>query len=377
MDSHTITKNISTAFGVVDFSLFDKQVGESVNNIEQVEQVEQVMDSNVLGFPMQKSSSVNLSEFPTLGTKLTKDQERLLNNYNKFSIVKLEDVNTPDTNSDPRTASFEAMADKGKVATSLTRTKACRLVTDPFLNPKVGETQQFGVCTRPQCTFAHSLEEMQVPSCLFDTNCRFIHGKIDRSTRKRIPDTRCRFRHSFETINEWIKRSGVKRDPLPETSEYSRKPRAVTPIDTTINENPKQRIAIPVAISKPKQQSVTPVVIPEPVKQQTVITAAIPEPVKQRTRRSRWDEKPQVDESSSDESNSDDSSSDESSSDGYSSDDSRSNRSRRRPTRRIQRSDKKEYVIRVPTDELAAIALKAAIERGQYNIRVCVESSLK
>ena len=365
MDSHTITKNISTAFGVVDFSLFDKQVGESVNNIEQVEQV---MDSNVLGFPMQKSSSVDLSEFPTLGTKLTKDQERLLNNSNKFSIDKLEDVNTPDTNSDPRTASFEAMADKGKVATSLTRTKACRLVTDPFLNPKVGETPQFGVCTRPECTFAHSLEEMQVPSCLFDANCRFIHGKIDRSTRKKIPDTHCRFRHSFETINEWIKRSGVKRDPLPETSECSRKPRSFTPVDTTINENPNQRIAIPVAIAKPKQQTAIPVAIAKP-KQQT----AIPEPVKQRTRRSRWDEKPQVDDSSSDDSSSDDSSSDDSNSDGYSSDDSRSNNSRRRPTRRIQRSDKKEYVIRVPTKELAEIAIKAAFERGQYNIRVCVE----
>ena len=365
MDSPTITKNISTAFGVVDFSLFDKQVGESISNIEQVEQV---MDSNVLGFPMQKSSIVNLSEFPNLGTKLTKDQERLLNNSNKIVVDKLENINDP---TDPRTASFEAMADKGKVATSLTRTKACRLVTDPFLNPKVGDAPQFGVCTRPECTFAHSLEEMQVPSCLFDSNCRFIHGKIDRSTRKRIPDTHCRFRHSFETINEWIKRSGVKRDPLPETSEHSRKPRAVTPIDTTINENPKQRIAIPVAISKPKQQTATPVVIPEPVKQ--------------RTRKSRWDEKPQVDDSSSDDSNSDDSSSDDSNSDdsssddsnsdGYSSDDSRSKNSRRRPTRRIQRSDKKEYVIRVPTYELAEIALKAAIERGQYNIRVCVEKS--
>ena len=326
-----------------------------------------------------------MDDFPALGTKLTKEQTKAIKTVNLDAAKVVETKVTKQRTGyvDQRTACFEAMADKEKVAKSLTCTKACRLVTAPYLkqvelNKTLPEDERkeptFGVCTRLLCTFAHSDLELQPPMCGFDGNCRFLHGKRDRKTRKPIPNTQCRFRHSSETVDGWRKRSGVMRTPLPETNEHSRKPVGAKP-------------SAPVKIAPP------------PVTSTKAPTSAT---VRRVRKKSRWDEKPKeaeeaeamrlmVNMSRSDantppirsESDSDSSSSCSSSSESSSSesdDESKTYKERSRrnshrsatPPRRVSLSRRSLKVIEVPTKELAAIALKAAIERGEYGVRVMV-----
>ena len=336
---------------------------------------------------------LKLEEFPALDTQLTKAQEKAISAQNKARFAATKEKIKEAEYVDPRSASFAAMADKKKVAASLTCTKACRIVTGPYTNPAEGKEPAFGVCTREVCTFAHSDEELQLPVCGFDGNCRFLNGKRDRKTRKIIPGTQCRFRHSSESADEYYKRSKVERPALPPTSENTRKPRAASASTSKVS------TAKTVTHSPGKYSSMPP---PAPVN-------------RSRRTKSRWDEKPvettvetkveskaepkveprssrryrsysSSDDSSSSESSSDDSSSSESSSDDSSSSESegeyrsRKRRERRRSPVKSSRSRSKSnsktataQIIRVPTKELAAVAIKAAFDRGQYNVQVLVE----
>ena len=305
-------------------------------------------------------------EFPSLGTSLTKAQTKIINSTNIETVKSNAYVH----HVDQRTACFESMADKEKIAKSLTCTKACRIVTEPFLNPKDGEEKKFGVCTRQYCTFAHSIAELQVPACGFDGSCRFLYGKRDYNTHQIIPNTQCRFRHSNETIDGWLERSGSKRTPLPETNEHSRKPptdsKPSKPTDSKPSKPTDSKPSKPID-SKPSKATIPP---PKCIMSSTPL------------RKNRWDQKPVKVEVES-ESNSSESESESSSSESESSSsesESSSRRSHRSHSRRSHRSHSRrspvksssQYLIEVPTKELAAIALKAAIEKGQYNIRVVV-----
>ena len=326
MASQTINKNIQS-------NIFLDE------HIQQVKQVN-VDDNAHTGFQQEvEECFINLGEFPPLGTKETKHQKIFLKNESYF---KNETV----TNQyiDPRTASFAVMADKARIASSLTRTKACRLVTEPFVSPKEGEEPKFGVCTRPHCSFAHSVEELQAPICGFDGNCRFINGKIDNKTRKKIPGSQCRFWHAHETICEWLKRSGVERDPLPDTNDLSRQPRSLN-IDTTF-ENIKD--------STPSVQNTR---------------AETSKPEIRKPRKSRWDEKP--DEKPVENKNVKKNGRKEKH---YSSSDDESQSDYDSECEKKKHSSKNtSYLIRVPTKDLAEMAIKAAFDRGQYNIRIVVE----
>ena len=322
---------------------------------------------------------LKLEEFPALGTELTKAQEKAISAQNKATFAATKEKTKEAEYVDPRSASFAAMADKKKVAASLTCTKACRIVTGPYTNPAEGKEPAFGVCTREVCTFAHSDEELQLPVCGFDGNCRFLHGKRDRKTRKIISGTQCRFRHSSESADEYYKRSKVDRPALPPTSENTRKPRAASASTSKVS------TAKTVTHSPGKYSSMPP---PAPVN-------------RSRRTKSRWDEKPvettvetklepKVEPRSSRRhrsySSSDDSSSSESSSDDSSSSESegeyRSRKlqeRRRSPVKRSRSRSKSNsktataQIIRVPTKELAAVAINAAFDRGQYNVQVLIE----
>jgi hypothetical protein len=346
MASQTINKNIQSSI------LLD----EPVQQVKQVKQVN-ANDNTLTGFQQEvEERFININEFPPLGTK--ESTLSALCSFTKQQKIFLKNETFTTQYIDPRTASFAVMADKTRIASSLTRTKACRLVTEPFISPKEGEEPRFGMCTRPYCSFAHSVEELQAPICGFDGNCRFINGKIDNKTRKKIPGSQCRFWHTHETVGEWLKRSGVERDPLPETNDL-RQPRTMR-IDTTF-ENIKH--------------SISPVP-PVPPVQQTQVRAETSKPEIRKPRKSRWDEKPEeklVENknvkkngkkekhySSSDDENQSDSSESE-----YDSDSEYE--------KKKSSSKSTSYVIRVPTKELAEMAIKAAFDRGQYNLRIVVE----
>ena len=303
----------------------------------------------------QPKEETSIEEFPELGTKLTKEQELDIkySQHDMMSAKERESKEKPSYPVDSRSQSFALMADKKSVATSLVRTKACRLVV---LNPN---ENKFGVCTRAHCTFAHSEEERQAPMCGFDGNCRFINGKRDRKTGKIIPNSKCKFRHSNETVLEWLNRSGVVRPKLPPTSEHSRKPLNAEKVEV----NAKNITASHHNVIKPK---VT-----------TNYTDEVNTATLQDIGRSveRYDKSKHSHYSFSDDSSSSDDSFSSDSDDNY-------HRRRRTSSRKSKFSDKPPpatqtssvtQVIRVPTKELAAIAIKAAFDRGQYNIQVLVE----
>ena len=120
-----------------------------------------------------------------------------------------------DKKNNSRTSCFYAFADKNTLSACLTRTKPCRLVVKK-------PDGNFGICNRDKCSFAHSQEELEIPLCMFDENCRTVYGKYDKNTNDFIPNTFCTFKHSFETKTQWLKRTNTVLPELPLTNEFSR-----------------------------------------------------------------------------------------------------------------------------------------------------------
>ena len=65
----------------------------------------------------------------------------------------------------------------------LKNTRMCKFILDK------------GKCPRLKCNFAHTLDELETVSCLFDGNCKF-------------KDNECTYFHEGETFEEYIKKIG-------------------------------------------------------------------------------------------------------------------------------------------------------------------------
>lgn len=265
---------------------------------------------------------------------------------------------------DPRTAAFAKMGDKEAMAKSLTRTRACKNVTN------CQENGEYGVCYRDTCSFAHSLEELNDPMCGFDTTCRFRHGRPRRGGTV-DSEGKCMFRHSDETREGWLKRTGRKLPSLPSTSKKTR-----DPVARKENTHKEKRMTQPVQEKKALGSGYAAKTnLATPVTKITLTTPSTP-------RKIVWGKQvPQkVPETPVSipltpkrlEISSDSSSDSESDSRHYR---KRSYRRRKRShspkTRRDNKSD--TQIIRVPTQELAKMAIQAAFDRGVYNIKVLVE----
>jgi hypothetical protein len=330
----------------------------------------------------------HMNDFPAIGVKLTREQEKDIILHNRKPNIS---VAIPIQSAHHRTRAFETVSDKEKIAKALVRTKACRCVTDGATDEGI-----FGICYRDHCTFAHSMDELQAPPCQFDDNCRFKNGRRNLATGDIIPDSECKFLHSTETIAEWMKRARITPPKIPTTSEKSRQPKPPDNSNPTviISENfsnmsitpptsvSNMSITPPTSVSK---KSITP---PTSVSKKSIT----PSPYKQKIGSSKWDERPHGISSSrpihtkklikkvyDNYSDSSDSDSHSSSSDSYS---SSSDSSDCEPTKKRIRTRKSSttkfnkesvmHIIKVPTNELAEIAIKAAFDRGVYNIQVTV-----
>lgn len=273
---------------------------------------------------------------------------------------------------DPRSRAFAKMEDKETVAKTLTCTRACNNVK------RDSPDKEFGVCYRENCSFAHCLGELNDPMCGFDSTCRFRWGKPQRDGPVNAK-AKCMFRHSDETREDWIKRTGRTLPDLPETDEKTRKPTVRKNTETKVQDktpvNPVKSAPAPCTPLKTAKNMFTFTV---PV--ETLPGTPIPGVV-HKTRVSQWDVKPvqkpiivsplvpvarkKLDFS------------------GDSDDSQRYRRShyRHRSYRRNSRSrsprgsDHKSsplQVITVPTKELAEIAINAAFDRGVYNLQVVI-----
>ena len=306
-----------------------------INQIEQVEE-DSASASSFSGESDEESDNVEL---------ILNSNEKNINQTNNISVSEDNVINTPQvissniiaTVNTERTFAFNKISDKDATAKALLRTKECRNVVMNYVHG----TGNYGVCNREYCTFAHSLEEYSIPKCSFDVSCRF---RLPNRTKK------CRFKHSDENEDEFWRRSGVQYPNLPATAEKTRNPITIL----------SKKSQIPVQVNH------------QPINTQPINTQPVDGSLDKKNSTSKRQ--------ASRKSHQSDSGSETSESEiEY-----RSKRRRQRLSRRKQnyqsrsrsrsgsvdrRSLGDEIVITVPKD-MAEIALKAAFERGHYNVKL-------
>lgn len=253
-------------------------------------------------------------------------------------------------------------------------TKACHFVTN-------GADGKYGVCFKEVCTFAHSFDELQGFPCQFGDECFFIHGKKDKATGKKISDSVCKYKHPFETVIDWMLRARITLPNLPKTSKDSRKPSVVTKsisLSEKPEAKPETKIALQVQIKQP--------VISENrwVKSKTVVskpeTSPMSQPLEKPAEKQMDVQKPpelpprtkRTHKSLDVVSDASDSETENKHSD--SSDEEEENIS---PKQQTGRSIEKtlpalepEYIIIVPSEKFAEMAIELALEQGIGNFKV-------
>jgi len=322
------------------------------------------------------------NEFPLLGIcTLSKSEKRVIDENNNEKLIEKDIEPTPTV----------------KDMSKLTCTKPCKNVTDPYES-----TKTYGVCTRSQCSFAHSLQEQKLPECSFGDNCRFIHGRYESpDSKKKVPGSQCKFHHPKETRDEWIRRANIVMPSLPETSAKSRKPDAHKPdTHSTGKESVAPQPFRPVSVKlPPHRKEFFQYPPPLPPRATNQFFESPPPPLPPRSTNQFFESPPPLPpratnqffespppppprttnlsspqdnekKKKSSHSRKQSSSSDESSS----SDDSDEESTRRYRKRNRDKKSSKDFVqiIRVPA-ELAEMAIKAAFDRGVFNIKVVVE----
>jgi hypothetical protein len=85
-------------------------------------------------------------------------------------------------------------------------------------------SEEYGVCTRTYCTFAHSMAELRLPMCGYGANCNRKKGGYDKKTGQFSASMKCQFMHPDETTVQYYERTGKDKPDLPLTSEKTRKP---------------------------------------------------------------------------------------------------------------------------------------------------------
>ncbi len=179
-------------------------------------------------------------------------------------------------------------------------------------------------------------------------------------------------------MEEYYQRSGIERPDLPPTSEKTRKPRKPrksqeTSASKASEQTAKHRATPVIATSKKSRWDVKPEKVSsgEPEHRPDEECTNIKKPIESSKHRLHGREYDSSSESSSSESSSSESSSSESDSE----EEYRRHRhlERKNRRRRSPKKSSKQQIIQVPTKELAAIAIKEAFDRGQYNVRILLE----
>lgn len=363
-------------------------VSEEPKDSDQDQETKEVSITSFQGRNLVPLRKLDDEDYPVLGvtsTPKTKSRKTKKTKKNKPDVIRFvvgssyeetrqnRRCNQNFTNGDdPRSRAFAKMEDKETVAKTLTCTRACNNVK------RDSPDKEFGVCYRENCSFAHCLGELNDPMCGFDSTCRFRWGKPQRDGTVNA-NAKCMFRHSDETREDWIKRTGRTLPDLPETDEKTRKPTARKNTETKVQDktpvNPVKRAPAPCTPLKTAKNMFT-FTVPVETRPVNPIPGVV-----HKTRVSQWNvksvQKPiivsppvpvarkKLDFS------------------GDSVDSQRSRRShyRHRSYRRNSRSrsprgsDRKSpplQVITVPTKELAEIAINTAFDRGVYNLQVVI-----
>lgn len=337
-------------------------VSEEPKDSDQDQETKEVSITSFQGHNVVPLRKLDDEDYPVLGvtsTPKTKSRKTKKTKKNKPDVIRFvvgtsyEETrqnhrrNQNFTNGDdPRSRAFAKMEDKETVAKTLTCTRACNNVK------RDSPDKEFGICYRENCSFAHCLGELNDPMCGFDSTCRFRWGKPQRDGTVNAK-AKCMFRHSDETREDWIKRTGRTLPDLPETDEKTRKPTARKNTETKVQDktpvNPLKRAPAPCTPLKTAKNMFTftvpaetlPGTPPVPVARKKLDFSGDSDD-SQRSRRSHYRHR------------------------------SYRRNSRSRSPRGSDRKSSPLQVITVPTKELAEIAIKAAFERGIYNLQVVI-----
>ena len=258
---------------------------------------------------------------------------------NKEMTYLYNNINKQSDDNSARSEAFANLENKNTLAITLKCTKACTHVTTK------NDNGDFGTCYRETCSFAHSVDEWQPPKCQFGSTCRIRHGRVNKDCVV-DPNTKCKFIHDDESVTNWKKRTGQLIPDLPSTNEDSRKPVVKSEIKSEIK-NISATITRPYVAEKPSVWRS--IIKNDDVGDPNTKCKIIPD-----------------DESDKHIISSSDLNKTISSKKSYKYDDDH-----RKPRSKHHRDLKSAVqIIRVPTTELAEIAIKAALERGILNIQV-------
>ena len=317
MDSQTINKNIYNIISN-DSESESESLDKIDNNTKKVSNIIAFKGCNVV--PLNKP---NNKEHIGVKSKDMVNKNTKSDNITKFFVGTSYKDSVKITNNN-LISSVNPLENKEELVKTLIRTKACKNVN------RISEKDEYSICHHRHCSFAHNMEELNDPMCGFDKVCRFRYGKSESDGK----NTKCMFRHSDENRDSWIKRTGRTLPDLPLTTYKTNK-----------------KVNVPVTVPVPDYDLV--VEIPNniqsnsiPITEQTnTYTSNIDKYNSRFThtyhRRSR-------------------------------------SRSPRRNNRISSRSPNKsnrnkDYVIQVPTKELAELAIKTAFSRGIYNLHIIVD----
>ena len=96
-----------------------------------------------------------------------------------------------------RSNAFFCLKNKKNISKKLFKTKMCMYVNTT--HDDNGNTIYTNNCTRPNCHFAHTKEELNCAECVFGETCKFKDSK----TRP------CTFLHPGETLYTFTERTGL------------------------------------------------------------------------------------------------------------------------------------------------------------------------
>jgi hypothetical protein len=121
--------------------------------------------------------------------------------------------------SDERTKAFDILGNKTKMEKVLTCTQLCSSVTK-------GETCRHG----SRCRFAHSLDELKTPDCVFGDLCNFVYCQPNGIWVQKNGCRPCKCLHPNESLDNFYARSGLDKYKISSAKTPGSRPIAKTPI---------------------------------------------------------------------------------------------------------------------------------------------------
>ena len=381
MASHTMNKNMFSTLSndsdsdvspyIVQPQAVQPQVVRLGVTIDQVNRLTEIINVDQPSItPFKGRSVVEITkktddEFPMLGAPqknepskktVSKTKKNFAGKTTRFIVgssyinERRKTRNNGFQNNNQRSQAFAKMENKEDVAKTLTCTRACN-------NVKRSDGE-YGVCYRETCSFAHSLDELNDPMCSFGATCRHKWGKRQRDGSV-DSSSKCRFRHSDESREDWTKRANRTIPDLPQTSEMTRKPMTKKPVTPQVQTPQVQTPQVRPPTPHPEAPKKAPA---NKLGVRTVVLTPTTDSVADSVTK-------QLDMGSQSDSESDDSYQMH-----YRNSRSRSPLGKRKRTKSSYPNSRLlSHTVRVPTNELAELAIKEAFSKGVFNLHVIVE----